>query len=216
MKKIILTAVLALTTCAAFAAEPAATMVSPAPGEGAAPAPKKKTFMQVGAVEKVENDKYVMRKTETRYEFYIDENAGIYLRSEASFDSLQEKCYVVIKGPKNKKTVLANAVYIYRNKAEYEGLNDKKEDLAEGQSKVFSTLLEGTLKQKDPFIITLADGREYAVSYDEDAYWIKTEKSDKSEIKAGERIKLYFDKLYSIRYKNYPYRIIIDRVKAGF
>jgi hypothetical protein len=220
MRNMIFASAVIIFLTAALMAEPvAATSVSAVSGQEdpAAPASaKKKIFMQVGAVEKVEGDKYVMRKTETRFEFFLDENVKIFLRAESSFEGVNEKNYIVIKGPKNKKVVLANSVYVYNSREEYEDSADKKEESTDSVKKVFSTVLEGTVTQKSPLIIRLADGTDYTVSYDEDTYWIITAKTDKNELKAGERIKLYFDKLYSIRYKNYPVKIIVDRVKAGF
>jgi hypothetical protein len=218
MKKEVLAAILIISFSTAAIA---LNETVPQPGQGQADAAasavlKKKTFMQVGAVEKAEGDKYVMRKTETRYEFYLDEKTKIFLRTESSADALMDKNYLVIKGPKNRKVVLANSVYIYDSKEAYENSSDKKEDNPEAWKKVFSAVLEGTIKQKNPLIIRLSDGSEYAVSYDEDTYWILTKPADKSEIKAGERIRLFFDKLYSIRYKNYPVKVIVDRVKSGF
>lgn len=214
MKKLLLYLIAGLGLAAGIAAETATPVT--AAQDAAVNTAKKKVFMQVGAVEKTENDKYTMRKTETRYEFYIDDNTKIFLREETTASALREKNYVVIKGPKNKKVVLANSIYIYNNREDYESFSEKKEETPEAVQKVFSTLLEGRVKQLNPLIITLADGTEYTVSYDEDTYWILTSNSGKDEIKAGERIKLFFDKLYSIRYKNFPIKIVIDRVKAGF
>ena len=219
MKKVIIAAIISVFLAAASAAaegQPEGSAKTEALQEGSAvtaPA-KKKVFMQVGAIEKVEADKYTMRKTETRFEFYTDDNTRIFLRSECGPESVAEKYYLVIKGPKNKKTILANSVYVFGSRDEYEAFQDKKED---NPDKAFSSMIEGTVKQKDPLIITPSEGTgEYAVSFDDETYWILTKKSDKSELKPGERVKLFFDKLYSIRYKNYPIKIVVDRVKAGF
>jgi hypothetical protein len=218
MKKAIAGVIIIMALAAAAMAEDQAQTapVAVTPTQDAAAPAKKRVFMKVGAVEKVENDKFTMRQTETRYEFFLDEKTKIFLRSESAPGTLQEKNYLVIKGPKNKKVVLANSVYIYDSRDEYEGFADKKEENPDDVKRVFSAVLEGTMKQKDPLIIRLADGTEYTVSYDEDTYWILTKKADKEELKPGERIKLFFDKLYTIRYKNYPVKIVVDRVKAGF
>jgi len=218
MKKILATIIILLFFAAAVAAEndEQASPSGVTATQDANMPSKKKVFMKVGAIEKVESDKYIMRQTETRYEFYLDDKTRIFLRAESSPDILTEKNYLVIKGPKNRKTVLANAVYIYTSKEEYGGFADKKDEDKDDVKRVFSTVLEGTIKQKDPLIIRTAEGAEYAISYDEDTYWILTKKAEKEELKPGERIKLFFDKLYTIRYKMYPSKIVVDRVKAGF
>jgi hypothetical protein len=223
MRRILLAAgaVLLIAACVCAADETAAPdkLTATAAGqESAAPAAaaKKKAFVKVGAIEKIEGSKYLMRQTETRYEFFFDENTKAYLRSEGSSSDVHEKNYLVIKGPKNKKIVLANSVYIYASKAEYDESAEKKTEASEGMKMVFSAMLEGSVRQTDPLTIMLADGREYTVSYDDDTYWILTKKTDKNELKAGDRVKIYFDKLYSIRYTNYPSKVIVDRVKAGF
>ncbi len=176
---------------------------------------RKKVFIQVGAIEKVESDKYTMRKLESRIEFYITEGTPIFLRTESSTEQAIENSYLVIKGPKNKKAALANTVYIYKDKQEYLEYEGQKEK--DGEEKVFSAGLEGKVKRTDPYlVIETASGEQFIICYDQDTYWVLTSKTNASELKPGERIKLFFDKLYSIRYKNYPIKIIIDRIKANY
>lgn len=206
-RALVITLIMAAGAAAVFAADEPVSLTQTA---------KKKIFMIVGAMEKVENDKYTMRKTETRYEFFLDENTPLFMREEVSSGSINENNYLVIKGPKNRNTVLANAVYVYENKAGYEAAADKKEETPDAPQKVFSALLEGVVVRTDPMVIRLADGREYKVSFDSDTYWMLVKRTNKDELKPGERIKIYFDKLYSIRLKNVPIKVIIDRVKAGF
>jgi hypothetical protein len=219
----IIGAILVVVTGAAAQNEPAQAS-SKTPGaddmgqESALPAAagKKKIYIQVGAIEKSDNSKYLMRKIDTRYEFYLNDSARIFLRSEAAIQDIQDKAYIIVKGPKNKKVVLANAIYMYANRSDYDDSIDKKDDNEDAAQKVFSVPLQGFVKQKDPLVMTLSDGRDYTVSYDDDTYLVMTKKCDKSELKPGERVKLYFDKLYSIRYDNYPVKIVIDRVKSGY
>lgn len=177
---------------------------------------KRKIVLFVGAVEKIENDKYTMRKVESRYEFYIEDSTLLLLREEGSAERLNEKNYVVIKGPKNKNTVLANAVYVYESIDEYGLAADKKDEDPDAPKKVFSSMLEGVVIKKDPVMIRTEDGREYTVSHDDETYWMLIKRSNKGEIKPGERIKIYFDKFYSIRVRNVPIKVVIDRIKAGF
>lgn len=219
----IIGAILVVVTGAAAQNEPAQAS-SKTPGaddmgqESVLPAAagKKKIYIQVGAIEKSDNSKYLMRKIDTRYEFYLNDSARIFLRSEAAIQDIQDKAYIIVKGPKNKKVVLANAIYMYANRSDYDDSIDKKDDNEDAAQKVFSFPLQGFVKQKDPLVMTLSDGRDYTVSYDDDTYLVMTKKCDKSELKPGERVKLYFDKLYSIRYDNYPIKIVIDRVKSGY
>jgi hypothetical protein len=219
----IIGAILVVVTGAAAQNEPAQAS-SKTPGaddmgqESVLPAAagKKKIYIQVGAIEKSDNSKYLMRKIDTRYEFYLNDSARIFLRSEAAIQDIQDKAYIIVKGPKNKKVVLANAIYMYANRSDYDDSIDKKDDNEDAAQKVFSVPLQGFVKQKDPLVMTLSDGRDYTVSYDDDTYLVMTKKCDKSELKPGERVKLYFDKLYSIRYDNYPIKIVIDRVKSGY
>ncbi len=219
MKKVLI----AVIICVCAFARPTAADNSAAAGKVTAPAAdgqaaavRKKVFMQVGAIEKIEGDKFLMRKVETRYEFYFNEDTKVFIRTEGSIDRINEKNYLVIKGPKNSKVVLANSIYVYDSRDEYDAVIDKKEQDQDAPQKVFSAMLEGTVRKKGPLIIILENGKDYTVSYDEDTYWVITKKSDKNEIKPGERIKLFFDRFYSIRHKNYPIKVIIDRVKAGF
>jgi hypothetical protein len=188
----------------------------------------KEKIISTGALEKVEGDKYTLRKVQTRIEFYLQEGVKIYLKSDGGPVNLTEKSYIDIRGPKNKKAVLANAIYIYDNKKMYDEMTDKD---ALPAKKSFQAPLTGIVIQKNPllgknengdvtqkysFIIKGDDGVEYQVCFDEDTLWVNNTSATKSDMIAGDRMKLFFEKWLSIRYKNHPVKIIIDKSKNVF
>ncbi|MGD0566274.1 MAG: hypothetical protein ABSA34_02960, partial [Candidatus Goldiibacteriota bacterium] len=122
--------------------------------------------------------------------------------------------FVEVRGPKNKKAVIANAVYIYENRKVYEEMTDRDQTAAK---KSFQAPLLGSLKAKDPcLVITGDDGRDYTVLPDDDTIWVNNRIAAKTDMLAGDRLKLYFEKRLSIRYNNYPVKIIIDKSKSAF
>ena len=188
----------------------------------------KEKIVQTGALEKVEGDKYTFRKVQTRIEFYLPEELKIYLKNDGGAVNLTEKAYLDIRGPKNKKAVLANTIYIYENRKMYDEMTDKD---SLPSKKSFQAPLTGIVAQKGPlmdkdekgntiqkyfFIIKDDEGAEYQVCFDEDTLWINNTSALKTDILAGDRMKLFFDKRLSIRYKNYPVKIIIDKSKNVF
>ncbi|MCX7698606.1 MAG: hypothetical protein N2114_03975 [Candidatus Goldbacteria bacterium] len=173
---------------------------------------KKKLYLQIGAIESFEGNKYVLRKISSKIEFFINDATLILLRKPGDFSDIKEKNYLVIKGPHNKNTILANSIYIYKDKDEYNLFLDDSKTL-ENQTK-FSFQLEGFVKQTEPFLIIIVDGKEYIVSYDEDTNFITNKIGKKDDIKIGDRAILYFDKIISIRYDNYPVKIIISKIRA--
>lgn len=184
----------------------------------------KEKIIQTGALEKVENDKYTLRKVQTRLEFYLTDDVKIYVKNDGSAANLSDRLYLDIRGPKNKKAVLANTVYIYENKKMYEEMTDKD---ALPVKKSFQAPLTGALTKKPEnqdgntaekysFMMKSDDGTEYLVCFDEETLWVSNTAAQKSDIIAGDRMKLFFDKRLSIRYKNYPVKIIIDKSKNVF
>ncbi|MCX8093559.1 MAG: hypothetical protein N3E50_05265 [Candidatus Goldbacteria bacterium] len=173
---------------------------------------KKKLYLQTGAIESFEGNKYVLRKISSKIEFFINDATLILLKKPGVFSDIKEKNYLVIKGPHNKNTILANSVYIYKDKEEYNLFLDDSKTL-EVQTK-YSFQLEGFVKQTEPFLIIMVDGKEYIVSYDEDTNFITNKIGKKDDIKIGDSATLYFDKIISIRYDNYPVKMIISKIRA--
>lgn len=188
----------------------------------------KEKIIQTGALEKINNNKYTLRKVQTRIEFYLPEDVKIYLKNDGSPSNLTERAYLDIRGPKNKKAVLANAIYIYENKKMYNEMTDKD---ALPSKKSFQAPLTGLVTQKNPllgknengdvsqkysFSIREDDGSECLVCFDDDTLWVYNTSAAKTDIIAGARMKLFFEKRLSIRYKNYPVKIIIDKSKNVF
>ena len=174
----------------------------------------KEKIIQAGALEKVDRDKYTLRKVQTRIEFYLQDSTKFFLKTDGSPADLNDRVFIEVRGAKNKKAALANAVYIYENRKVYEEMTDK--DLT-APKKTFQAPLLGSLKAKEPYlVITGDDGKDYTVLPDEDTIWVDNRMAAKTEMLAGDRLKLYFEKRLSIRYNNYPVKIIIDKSKASF
>lgn len=215
----VLCALFAAAVCAAAQNEPVKSSAKTAAEDegGQQPAAEEsKAYIKVGAIEKIGGSKYIMRKIDARYEFFLNGSAKLFLREEGTSDDMREKEYIVVKGPSNKKVILAKAIYIFTDRSDYDGFTDKNDVNTDASQAAASGTLQGSVRQKDPLIMMLSDGKEYTVSYDDDTYIVMTKQCDRSELKPGDRVKLYFDKLYSIRYDNYPVKVIIDRVKSGY
>ncbi len=160
-------------------------------------------YLRIGAIESIKNDKYLLKQKTSEIEFYINNDTRIFLTSKGSFDDINIGDYVLIRGPRNKRVALANSVSIYKDKKLFMAFNVKDE-----------YVIKGIIRQKEPFIITPDnEGRDLKVEYDEDTYWILNKEVDANEIKVGDRANLYFDTVVSIRYKNYPIKITINRDK---
>lgn len=174
---------------------------------------KRKFYLQTGAIESHNGNKYILRKISSKIEFFINEDVLILSKMQGSFSDIKEKNYIVIKGPHNKNTILANSVYIYKNKDEYDLFSDEKKTIEIPTR--YSFTLEGYVKQTEPLLTIIVDGQNYIVSYDEDTKFIINKKTDRNDIKIGDSATLFFDKIISIRYDNYPTKIIISKVRAG-
>ncbi len=194
---------------------------------------KVKVFMQVGALEKKEGDKFLLRRVSSHVEFFMTQDTPVYIREQGEKSQLETGCYLVIKGPRNSNAVIANAIYIYKNREEYEAFNELTLRDAAETGRVFNTELRGVLADSTeifektdeeirPLLLVSEeknkDGSEkkYLVSNDPDTYWVINRRTSQSELAIGDRLKLFFDRAISIRVKNYPVKVIIDKVKAGF
>jgi hypothetical protein len=174
----------------------------------------KEKIVQSGALETVSGGKYTLRKIQTRIEFYLNDDTHIFLKNDGGVENISEKSYVDIRGPKNKKAVLANAVYVYKNKKMYDEMTDKD---ALPSKKSFQAPLTGYVTQVSPLLIIKGDdGAEYQVCFDDDTIWSNNTAASKEELLPGNRMKVIFDKRLSIRYKNYPVKIIVDKSKNVF
>lgn len=160
-------------------------------------------YLRIGAIESIKNGKYLLKQKTSEIEFYVNNETKIFLTSKSTFDDINTGNYVVIRGPRNKRVALANSVSVYKDKKLFMAFNNKDE-----------YVIKGTVIQKEPFIISLDnEGRNLRIEYDEDTYWILNKEVDANEIKVGDRTNLYFDTVVSIRYKNYPIKIAINRDK---
>ena len=63
----------------------------------------------------------------------------------------------------------------------------------------------------DPMIITTDDNMPYRVEHDEDSYWVLNKDVAKADLRIGDRLVIYFEKMVSIRYVNSPVKILIKR-----
>jgi len=179
---------------------------------------KKEKIIQVGALEKIEGDRYILRKVQTRLDFYMDDNTRIFMKTDGTAADITEKSFVDIRGPRNKKAVLANTVYIYPDKKTYDEMVDKDSVPASSSAgkKTFSGPLTGIVKQKEPLMITADDNKEYEVCFDEDTLWINDKPALKADMILGDRMKTYYDKRLTLRYKSVAVKVVIDKSKAGF
>ena len=64
-----------------------------------------------------------------------------------------------------------------------------------------------------PFYIKTADKKVYMVMCDASTHFTLTDKKTKEDMKPGDRLKLYFNKRITIRYKSYPIKIVIEKAK---
>jgi len=158
-------------------------------------------YLRIGTIESIKNDKYLLRQKSTEIEFYINNETKIFLTKKGDLNDINQGNYVLIRGPHNKKIVLANSVSVYKDKKLFNDFNEKSD-----------YLIKGTITQKDPMIISIdGEGKDLRVEYDEDTYWTINKQVDINEIKIADRVSLYFDKVVTIRYKNYPVKITINR-----
>jgi len=255
MKKIILASI--YTACAVISAVSAP--VAPVPVTLATDTyittetAKKKIFIQIGALESVDGDKYNLRKVSDHLEFYLDDNVKVFQKKQADQNALRQWQYVVVKGPSNGNSVLANSVYVFNDMdSYYETKNDDKDD----KKQVVESGLQGTIvramsesdeyeklrneygKQQPtptpvpgadaiaagdnsekpirPFYVKTEDGSIFRILHDDKTYWVYIEKKGKSDIKVGDRLKLYFDKRLTVRYKSYPVKVVIENALGQY
>jgi len=64
-----------------------------------------------------------------------------------------------------------------------------------------------------PFYIKTVDKKVYMVMCDASTRFTLTDKKTKEDMKPGDRLKLYFNKRITIRYKSYPIKIVIEKAK---
>jgi len=247
-KKLFLTAIVIFLFCAsANAAEPAPVIT--------AEDTEKKVFMQVGALEKQEGEKYILRKKSGEIEFYLDENTLFYSRAKAKPADINEGMLVLVKGAKNQNAALASTVQAFNNWDSYVSTKDIGPESGSGmlsgtikgtvvraksESNEYESLLEKYLTlqaQNDealeqeaaeegaaavsddeagyvrPFYIKTADKKIYLVLSDSSTYFTMTDKKTKDDMKTGDRLKLYFNKRITIRYKSYPIKVVIEKAK---
>jgi len=174
---------------------------------------QKKLYIQNGAIESCNGNKFILRKVSSKIEFFINDATLILLKMAGTFTDIKENNYLVVKGPHNKNTILANSVYIYNNKDECDLFSDEKKS-SETSAK-YSFVLEGYVKKTEPFLTITSGSRDYIVSCDEDTKFIINKITSKDDIKTGDSVTLFFDKIISIRYDNYPVKIIINKIKIG-
>ncbi|PKL92575.1 MAG: hypothetical protein CVV21_02105 [Candidatus Goldiibacteriota bacterium HGW-Goldbacteria-1] len=217
--------------------------------------PAEKIFMQVGALEKKDGEKYILRKKSGELEFYLDENTLMYSTENAGPADLKEGQLVLVKGARNANAMLASTVQVYNSWDIYSSTKDNQTDA--GQN-LLSGFLKGTVvrpkseadeyeylqnkyltqkMQNDaaleqeaeaqgdkvtvepkidyirPFYIKTADKKVYMVLCDGSTRFTLTDKKTKEDMKPGDRLKLYFNKRITIRYKSYPVKIVIEKAK---
>jgi hypothetical protein len=231
---------------ALYAATPAATptIATDSVGPTAVAYSAKKMFLQVGAVEKIQGTKFLLRKKADTLEFYINDSAKIFYHGQADLNYLKEGQFVAVKGARNSNTMIASSVSIYNEMDVYRSTKDDESDDKSGS--VSGSLLGTVIKRESdcdefdkmygkpkvdgqpdasaphgdssynkPFFVRTNDNRIFMVCSDADTYFVTNEKKTKEDIKIGDRVKLYFDKIISIRYDNYPVKIVIDHSKIA-
>jgi hypothetical protein len=175
--------------------------------------PQKKLYIQNGAIESCNGNKFILRKVSSKIEFFINDSTLVLLKMAGTFSDIKEKNYIVVKGPHNKNTILANSVYIYNNKNECDLFSEEKK--SSETSTRYSFVLEGYVIKTEPFLTISSDSSNYVVSCDEDTKFIINKITSKDDIKPGDSVTLFFDKIISIRYDNYPVKMIINKIKIG-
>lgn len=184
---------------------------------------KKRFFLQIGALENKSGDKFLLRKKSSGLEFFVDDNTEIYLKEKAEFRTMEKGNYVIIKGPKNNNAILANAIYIYKDKKLFEDFNKISEingktkiQEAEGIVDDLGDNFSNIDEKIRPGIIILDNNSKMLFSFDDTTYWVSVKKVNKTDINLGDRLILYFDKRVSLRVKNIPFKIVINRIEHGY
>lgn len=185
---------------------------------------KQRVFLQIGAIESKNGNKFILRKKNSKLEFFIEENkTEIFLKETANQQNIEKDNFLIIRGPYNKKAILANAIYIYKSKELYEKFIRKIEDQNNKKIQEISGIVLNAMDIFDkldeslrPGIINLNNKEKMLFFYDENTYWIIIKKIDYSDINIGDRVILYFDQRVSLRVKNIPFKVIINRIAVGY
>lgn len=189
---------------------------------------EKQKIIQTGLLEKVSGDKYLLRKAQSEVEFYLNEKIKIFIKNDGSISDLTDKSYIDIRGPKNKKASLANTIYIYQNKKMFDEMTDNESSISKNsfQAPLAGTLIKNTVMISSAdnitgttqitFTIRTEEGLDYQIIFDEDTIWVNNTEATRKDLTVGDRLKLFFDKRLSIRYNNFPVKIIIDKTKKNF
>ncbi len=186
--------------------------------------PQKRIFLQIGAIESKNGNKFMLRKKSSKLEFFIEDNTtSVFLKEVAGPQNIEQDNFLIIKGPNNKKAVLANAVYIYKNKDLYDEYIKKIDEEKNSKDKEISGIIlnpEDKFEKIDenlkPILLNLPDNEKILFFYDENTYWVNIKKINYSDINAGDRVILYFDQRISLRVKNIPFKIIVNRIAVGY
>ncbi|MFP4466405.1 MAG: hypothetical protein ACLFP1_05080 [Candidatus Goldiibacteriota bacterium] len=117
-------------------------------GEDSGP---KRLFMQVGALEQKDGEKFLLRRRTGHVEFFTNENTKIFIKKEGSRDHLKEGKFLVVRGPRNKSVALANAVYIYDDRQAYLDTQDAGRERAVESSgtRRFNPYVEGWVIKRE-------------------------------------------------------------------
>ncbi|GEM_PF-3133381 len=186
--------------------------------------PQKRIFLQIGAIESKNGNKFILRKKASKLEFFVEDNiTSVFLKEVAGPQNIENNNLLIIKGPNNKKAVLANAVYIYKNKDLYNEYINKIDEERNSKYKEISGVVlnskdkfEKIDENLEPVLLNLPDNEKILLFYDDDTYWVMIKKINYFDINAGDRVVLYFDKRISLRIKNIPFKIIVNRIAVGY
>ncbi|MEI7639942.1 MAG: hypothetical protein WCJ46_00320 [bacterium] len=166
-----------------------------------------KNYVRAGVLETIKNELYILKQKNTKIEFSVSDATKIYMTEKVVFNKVGLGNYLLIRGPKNRNVVLSNSINIYTDKKAYVG----NAGADEGQAKEDALLVKGVVTQVDPMIITTDDNMPYRVEHDEDSYWVLNKDVAKADLRIGDRLVIYFEKMVSIRYVNSPVKILIKR-----
>ncbi|MEI7541665.1 MAG: hypothetical protein WCJ94_00215 [bacterium] len=187
----------------------------------------KQKIIQTGFLEKVSGDKCLLRKAQSKVEFYLSDKINIFNKNDGSLSDLTDRSYIDIRGPKNKKAALANTIYIYQNKKMFDEMTDSETSISKNsfQSPLAGTIIRNNVMVSNSdnvsgtaqiaFTVRTDDGLDYQILFDEDTIWVNNTVVTRRDLTVGDRLKLFFDKRLSIRYNNYPIKIIIDKTKKN-
>lgn len=185
---------------------------------------RQRVFLQVGAIESKNGNKFILRKKNSKLEFFIDENiTSIFLKENADPQKIEKDNFLIIRGPNNKKASLANAVYIYKSKELYDEyikkiIDEKSVKIQEISGIVLDSgdLFDKLDENLKPMIIGMDNNQKTLFFYDDSTYFVMIRKINYQDINTGDRAILYFDQRVSLRVKNIPFKIVISRIPVGY